>query len=170
MSILKNKQRTFLDIIDTHKGIIYKITNGYCKDQADRQDLTQEIILQLWRSFDKYDVKYSITTWMYRIALNTSISFYRKHKLRIENSTQLLSKHESALAIAEVYTENPDVTQLQGFIQELKEIDKAIILLYLDGLAQKDIAEIIGITSTNVSTRITRIKKNLRQKFQTIKE
>lgn len=167
---MERKKDIFLNIIERHKRIIYKITNAYCKDEVDRQDLIQEIILQLWLSLDKYDKAYSLTTWIYRIALNISISFYRKNRTRKEHNTQLTPTLESYLVASEPYSENPDLILLQGFIHELREIDKALILLYLDGLSQKEIAEIVGITATNVGSKLSRIKHKLRQKFQSLKQ
>lgn len=76
----KNKKDVFIKTIDKHKKIIYKIVNSYCLNKEDRKDLEQEIIIQLWNSFDKYDSNYKYSTWMYRIALNVAISFYRKEK------------------------------------------------------------------------------------------
>ena len=156
----------FISILENHKGIIYKITNSYCKNKSDQQDLMQEIILQLWKSYPKYDNQYKLSTWIYRIALNTSISNYRKNKVRKEKTTELTpilttSVNEVSPKEEEKYSD------LQKFIKELKEIDKAIILLYLEGLSQKEISKIMGITSSNVSTRINRIKISLKQKFNT---
>lgn len=156
----------FISILENHKGIIFKIVNSYCKEVEDRQDLIQEIIIQLWISFEEYNNQFKRSTWIYRIALNTSISFYRKNKLRKEKTVTIPALLESNLKVDEPFQENPDFIKLQGFIQELKEIDKALILLYLDGLAQKEIAKIVGITPTNVGTKIERIKKTLKQKFK----
>jgi RNA polymerase sigma-70 factor (ECF subfamily) len=160
----------FLSIIENHKGILYKIANSYCKDQEDRQDLIQEIIIQLWQSFENYNSQFKRSTWIYRIALNTAISFYRKNKVRRLKTTELSAILATSLKADEPFQDNPNLAILQVFIQELREIDKALILLYLDGLSQKEIAEIIGITPTNVGTKLSRIKKTLRQKFQTINE
>jgi len=166
---LDKKTDIFLGVIKSHKGIIYKITNSYCKDPQDRQDLIQEIILQLWQSFDKYNDQYKLSTWIYRIALNTSISFYRKNRFRKEKTTQFSAILETSLKTNEPYQEHPNIIQLESFIQELKELDKAMILLYLEGLSQKEIATIIGITPTNVGTKLSRIKKSLQQKFKNTK-
>lgn len=85
-----NKHRDqFLSILENHKGIIYKISNSYCKEGEDREDLVQEIIIQLWLSFDKYDKQYKYSTWIYTIALNTSISFYKKNKTRRNKTVEL---------------------------------------------------------------------------------
>lgn len=155
----------FISILDNHKRIIFKIVNSYCRDTEDRQDLIQEIIVQLWISFDKYDDRFKLSTWIYRIALNTSISFYRKNKARKQSTVTVSPILETTLKADDPDTDNRDFKKLQGFIQQLKEVDKALILLYLDGLAQKEIAEIIGISPTNVGTKIERIKRKLKQKF-----
>jgi len=123
---LDQKANIFLDIIENHKRIIYKITNSYCKENEDRQDLIQEIIIQLWQSFDKYDPQYSLSTWIYRIALNTSISYYRKNKVRKEKTTELSVILKASLKANEPFQENQDLILLQGFIKELKDIDKAL--------------------------------------------
>ncbi len=158
----------FLSVIEDHKGIIYKIVNSYCQEQEERQDLVQEIIIQLWQSFESYNTQFKLSTWIYQIALNTSISYFRKNKNHRQKRTELSKIFEESLMADEPFQEDPNLTRLQAFIQELKEIDKALILLYLDGLSQKEIAEIIGITPTNVGTKLNRIKKNLQVKFQAL--
>lgn len=156
----------FISILDNHKGVIFKIVNSYCKDVTDKQDLIQEIIIQLWISFEKYNNQFKLSTWIYRIALNTSISFYRKNKVRKEKTVISSAILQKTLKADEPFQENPNLLKLQGFIQELRELDKALILLYLDGLSQKEISKIIGIKPTNVGTKIERIKKTLKQKFK----
>jgi RNA polymerase sigma-70 factor (ECF subfamily) len=167
---LSKNRDIFISILENHKGIIYKIVNSYCKEFEDRQDLIQEIVIQLWLSFDKYDDRFKLSTWIYRIALNTSISYYRKNKIRKKKNFTASAILETTLKADEPFQENTDFNKLLGFIQELKNVDKALILLYLDGLNQKEIAKIIGITATNVGTKIARIKKTLKEKFQTLKE
>lgn len=159
----------FLSVLEAHKGIIYKIAHSYCKDEEDRHDLIQEIIIQLWLSFGKYNSQFKPSTWIYRIALNTSISFYRKNKTRKEKTSELTALIETSAKADDPVQENPELVLLQRFIAELKNIDKALILLYLEELSYNEIAEIVGITPTNVSTKIARIKKDLKQKFQTTK-
>lgn len=164
-----NKSDIFLTVISAHKGIIYKITNSYCKDTEDRKDLVQEIIVQLWNSFEKYNDQYKYSTWIYRIALNVAISFYRKANRRKEISNPIT---ESILNFSETSPPNEkeeDISILEQFISELKELDKGLMLLYLEEKSYKEIAEIIGITETNVATKIGRIKTNLKQQFSHIK-
>ena len=159
------KDQKFTRLIKENKGIIYKICNTYCADKIDRDDLAQEIIYNLWKSFNNYNAEFKFSTWMYRIALNVAISFYRQEK-KFKN-------HDSVSEGLIVFEENSDdkneiennLRLLQSFINELKEIDKAIILLYLDDKSHKEIAEITGFTETNVATRINRIKDKLRTNF-----
>jgi len=166
---MQTEQSTiFLSTIEKNKGIIYKVANAYCQNAEDRKDLIQEIIVQLWRSFDRYNDQYKYTTWMYRIALNTAISFYRKENRRKQVSSPL---SDNILELTEDYSAmetNKNIGYLKQFIAGLKELDKALMLLYLEEKSQKEIAEITGMSETNVSTRIGRIKKILKQKFATI--
>jgi RNA polymerase sigma factor (sigma-70 family) len=163
------KSETFLLVIQSNKGIIYKIANSYSHDAEDRKDLVQEIIIQLWKSFDNYTDQFKYSTWIYRIALNTAISFYRKENRRTQISNPI---SDSIINFGD--TSVPDETEekiafLQQFISELKELDKALMLLYLEEKSHKEIAEIIGISETNVATKIGRIKTILKQKFSNLK-
>jgi RNA polymerase sigma-70 factor (ECF subfamily) len=163
---LEKDREKFITVLENHKRIIFKIVNSYCREFEDRQDLIQEIIIQLWLSFEKYNDQFKLSTWIYRIALNTSISFYRKNKRRKEKTISLTSVLEGNFMEADPYLKNTDFQKLEGFIQQLKDLDKAIILLYLDDIGQREIAEIMGISQTNVATKINRIKKILKRKFQ----
>ena len=159
------KNQEFTRLIREKKGIIYKICNTYCADKDDRDDLAQEIIYNLWRSFDSFNAEFKFSTWMYRIALNVAISFYRREKK--------FKKHYTISEGLIVFEDKPEdrteveknLRQLQAFINELKEIDKAIILLYLDDKSHREISEITGFTETNVATKINRIKDKLRTNF-----
>lgn len=159
----------FLKLLESHKGIIYKVAKAYCKDPQDRQDVIQEVILQLWTSLNKYDKAYKQSTWVYRIALNTAISFYRKNRVQKENTVLLSPMIEASTRYEESLEEDPNLRRLMQFIEQLGEIDKSLMLLYLDGHKYKEIAEITGFSPTNVSTRISRIKKELKSKFQITK-
>jgi RNA polymerase sigma factor (sigma-70 family) len=161
---MQNAQQEFLKIIETNKRIIFKICNSYCQNVADREDLAQEIIFQLWKSWSSFNNEYKLSTWMYRIALNVAISFYRKE--RKTTNTVLMGDH--LLEFVDEDLEDgleANLNALQQFINELKPLDKALMLLYLEEKPHKEMAEIIGITSTNVATKIGRIKEQLKQKF-----
>lgn len=165
---MENRQTIFLSVIDHNKGIIYKVANAYCKNPDDRQDLVQEIIIQLWQSFDHYNNKYKYSTWIYRIALNVAISFYRKENRRKGIAKPFL---ESITHFAE--EKNDEVTEmnihlLHQFISELKELDRALMILYLEEKSHREMAEILGLTETNIATKIGRIKEKLKKKFSIV--
>jgi RNA polymerase sigma factor (sigma-70 family) len=157
----------FTELIRENKGIIFKICNAYCFSKEDRDDLAQEIIYNLWKSFAGYKAEFKFSTWMYRIALNVAISFYRKEK----NERRRVSYSENLLVFEEDGSPNTEEERnlqlLLKFIGELKEIDKSIMLLYLGDKSYKEIAEITGITESNVSTKIHRIKEKLKTNFLT---
>jgi len=158
----------FVNIISQNKKLIYKVCNSYCRDAEDRRDLVQEVIIRLWQSFGKYDERYKLSTWMYRIALNTAISHYRSGKRRLENTLPLTED------LLEIAGDNPEmetdgrVKQLYIFINALDELNRALMILYLDDNSYREIAGILGISETNVATKISRIKQQLKQQFATI--
>ncbi|RRA98764.1 RNA polymerase sigma factor [Larkinella rosea] len=163
------KSELFLSVIQANKGIIYKVAHSYCADAEDRKDLVQEITVQLWKSFDRYSDAYQYSTWIYRIALNVAISFYRKENRR-KPISEPLSDGILYFPDARITDElDENIGFLQQFISELKELDKALMLLYLEEKSQKEIAEIVGITESNVATKIGRIKQVLKQRFSTLK-
>jgi RNA polymerase sigma-70 factor (ECF subfamily) len=152
-------------VIDDHKGIIYKVSNLYCRNDEDRKDLVQEIIIQIWKSLERYDEQFRMSTWIYRISLNVAISYYRKHKTRKEKSRPL---SRDVLQVEEEHDhrqEELNIRLLYRYIQELNELDRALMMLHLDGRSYRDAAEILGISETNVATKISRIKNLLRKKF-----
>lgn len=158
-----SRQEDFLALLEEHKKILYKVASSYCRNPADRQDLAQEIVVQLWRSFDRYDESYRFSTWMYRIALNVAISFYRSETRRSRNT---VPAEDSILEIADARgSAEPDANLqlLQRFIEQLDELDRALVILYLDGNRYDTIAEVLGISETNVGTKISRIKQRLRR-------
>lgn len=157
--------REFLVVLNEHKGIIYKIANAYCQHAEDRKDLVQEINIQLWRSFKKYDPQYKRSTFIYRIAFNTAISFYRKEHRRKDLSHALSDDTLSPIDSGYNNQADEQLLLLHQSIAGLKDLDKALLLLYLDEKSLKEIAGIMEMSETNVSTKINRIKKILQQKF-----
>jgi RNA polymerase sigma-70 factor (ECF subfamily) len=158
------EQERFLALLEEHRKILYKVASSYCRNPEDRRDLVQEIVVQLWRSFDRFDDRYRFSTWMYKIAINVAISFYRSQSRRTRGAVPL---EESGLDLIAAETEevSEDVRLLHRFISELDELNRALILLYLDGNSYDTIAEILGISTTNVATKISRIKERLRRDF-----
>ena len=164
-----NQEEQFLEMLENHRGSLYKIANAYCRDAEARRDLVQEMTYHLWKSFGNYNDTYKHSTWIYRIALNVAISFYRKDHVRKEQ-TDILSDSILNLKDTEVPAESDQhLLLLQQFISELREMDKAVMLLYLEEKSHKEIAEIVGLSESNVGTKISRIKTNLTHKFSTFK-
>lgn len=165
----KVEKEKFLDIITTNKNLIYKVCNLYCSNPLYRSDLEQEILIQLWNSFKKFDGRVKISTWIYKIALNTAISQYRKEKKRIDKPMNL-DKYVISLPNIEY---NPEIDEalavLLKLIGQLSILDKALMMLYLDNYKHKDIAEILGISESNVATKIGRIKKSLKKQINNYK-
>jgi RNA polymerase sigma-70 factor, ECF subfamily len=157
-----NRQKDqFLDILEKNIGIILKIARAYSKTTSDKEDLTNDITLELWNSFERFRGNSKISTWIYRIALNTSMNYKRKKEKdrlffiedlkQIENLNWLIEQPDSS---------HSEI--LYQCIDELSQLNKAIILLYLDGNSHDEISEITGISKTNVGTRISRIKEQIK--------
>lgn len=156
-----------LGLIRNNEGIIFKICNSYCHNETDREDLAQDIIYQLLKSYHSFNDSYKFSTWMYRVALNVAISFYRKNKK--DNKIELKEDHPGYEEMSDHATDlENNLVMLHRLIDEMKELDKALMLLYLESKSYKEIAEIIGITETNVATKISRIKESLRKNFSTL--
>ena len=157
----------FVLLVDEHKGILFKVASAYCRTPDDRGDLAQEMIVQLWRAFPRFDERQRFSTWMYRIAMNVAISFYRKEWRRQRDVVPLdelgldVGGADRAFDAA-----SDDVRRLQQRLKTLGELDRALVLLYLDGYSHDETAELMGLTATNVSTRIARIKKKLQQEWE----
>ena len=156
------RQARFQALMDDHKRVLYKVCNSYCRNRHEREDLAQEIVVELWRSFPAFDERYRFSTWMYRIALNVAISFYRRESTR---TRYLLSDDEAVMnAMDESATESEEIRLLYQLIEELDPLSKALVLLYLDGNSHGEIAEALGITETNVATKISRLKQAMKHK------
>lgn len=155
----------FLAEIENHKKILYKVAYLYCTQAADRQDLIQEILIQLWRSFGRFDGRSKFSTWMYRVALNVAISWRRGQRLPFRDTVPLT---DAALE-NRVMEERPEERSIEvrlllgELLQKLGELDRALALLYLEGHDHDTIGEILGISNTNVATRMSRIKQKLRR-------
>ena len=150
----------FITLLEINIGIILKISKAYTNTAQDREDLINDIAFEMWKAFPNFKGKSKISTWVYRIALNTSMNYKRNSRRKKDfiQSAIELSNIEQAIDI----DNNPLIEMLYDCITELDEFSKAIILLYLDGYKHDEIAEITGISRTNVGTRISRIKEQLR--------
>jgi RNA polymerase sigma factor (sigma-70 family) len=165
----QDRQRFFQQIIEQHRGILFKVARTYCPNDDDRQDLIQEIMIQIWRSLDRYDDTYKLSTWLYRISLNVAISLYRKNSVRVRTYAPL-TEQTVQISANDPSDNERQLKQLERFISELKEIDKALMLLYLEGKSHAEIADVLGITVSNVGTKIGRIKLQLRKRFSEQKQ
>jgi RNA polymerase sigma-70 factor (ECF subfamily) len=155
----------FISVIKDNQNLIFKICYSYCSNIENRKDLQQEVLLQLWNSFSKFDGRVKLSTWIYRIALNTAISFYRNDSKHKDKKVTIDASIISLSNLEYVPEQDENIVLLYQFINNLNEMDKALILLYLDDNKYKDIAEILGISETNVATKINRIKKILKEHF-----
>jgi RNA polymerase sigma-70 factor (ECF subfamily) len=158
-----DKKEIFITAIKSNEGMIYKIASIYTNSIEDRYDLIQEIIYQLWKSFDSFNQKSSLSTWMYSVAMNVSIYHLKSGKrkiLTVPLEEQLLDFHEA------------DNTGLEEKLQVLRQhlnnlnlLDKGIVMLYLENKSYEEIAQIIGISVSNVGTKISRIKEKLKKQI-----
>ena len=159
-----DQQQAFEQFLETHKQLILKVAGTYCGDPELRKDLIHDIILQLWKSFPSYNQAYALSTWMYRIALNVSISSLRKESTR-KKTYEGLHQQGDLLYYQDPYMEER-LQLLYQHMEELKPMEKAMLILYLDSRQHTEIAEILGMTASNVSTKIHRIKTLLKSKVK----
>lgn len=156
---MKN-QGSFLVLLRQNQKILHKIAGAYSRSAADREDLTAEMTAALWKSFPGFDERRSFSTWIYRISLNVAISFYRSEHRRSEQN----AKSQSIPIQLYERDNEPDerVDRLTAFIAGLGDMDKALMLLYLDEHEYKSIAAVLGLTETNVATKLGRLKERAR--------
>ena len=163
----RDAQESFLRHLEEHRGIIGKVAMGYANGAADRRDLEQEIALQLWKSYPRYAPDRPFSTWMYRVALNVGISFLRRNT-QPTRQTVPLDELPGELADASATAEPPDerIALLQQVIATLAPLDRALVLLYLDEHSYREIASILGLTETNVATKLSRLKDRVREEIE----
>lgn len=159
-----DQHAAFLGHLDRHKTLLYKVANAYCPRREDRSDLIQDIVLELWRAWPRYDGRAAVSTWMYRIAVNLAISVFRGENRRIRDALPIEDfGMDLAAADRVLEADSDDLRSLHQLISRLDEVNRALILLYLEGYAQDEIAEMLGISASNVATRIHRIKQRLQR-------
>ena len=155
-----DEEHKFVNLINEHQGLIHKVCIMYENDREVRNDLFQEIVLQLWKSFPTFRGEAKISTWMYRIALNTAISGFRKETRKIVTE-DLREVHFNISDNGDESEEN--LQKLQWAIRQLNEIDRAMIMMALEEVPYEEIAETIGISQNNVRVRMNRIREKLRK-------
>jgi RNA polymerase sigma-70 factor, ECF subfamily len=158
--LTEEQEKSFVTLVKENQGLIHKVCILYETDKEARNDLFQEIVLQLWKSFPTFRGEAKITTWMYRIALNTAISGLRKLGRKIKTE-ELDEFHFNISDYAEDHFEE-DFQKLQWAIRQLTEIERAMIMMALDEVPYDEIAENIGITQNNVRVRMNRIREKIR--------
>lgn len=149
-------EKAYLQKIEEHKGIIFKVVNLYADDLEDRKDLYQEIVFQSWSAYARFEGNAKFSTWLYRISLNVALTFLNKSKKAAkikENTNQDLSFEPQELS------ERADF--LYRAIKQLAEIDRSIIMLHLDGFDNSEISEMTGLSKTNTNVKLHRIKQQL---------
>lgn len=155
---LASQQARFEALVAAHRGIVFKVATIYTRSRDDRQDLVQEILAQTWRAFPYYDESRRFSTWLYRVALNVAISARRRAGVR-DRATAAADPGTLAAVSAEP---DPRVRELYRVIDRLGAYDRALVMLYLEGHDQRTMREILGISEANVATRLTRIRRQLR--------
>jgi RNA polymerase sigma-70 factor (ECF subfamily) len=153
--------QAFVDLVYEHQGILHRICSVYGASADDREDLRQEILLQSWRSFASFNGRSKFSTWLYRVALNTALVRRRKAAATREVACQPAANVD--VAVDHRGERDPDVELLYHCIQELPELNRAIVLLHLEQHSYEQIAEITGLSRTNVSVRLVRIREKLRE-------
>ena len=158
---MKLTEPEFLALITEHKGILYKVSRMYFDQLEDQQDLFQEIILQLWKSLESFKGNSQFSSWMYRVALNTAIVFFKKEKRKPDSYTSI---NIDPIAY-DGYNDEKD-QQLVHFykaVQKLNKIEKALILQFIEGFSGKEIAENLGLSEVNVRVKTNRTKIKLQE-------
>jgi RNA polymerase sigma-70 factor, ECF subfamily len=154
-------EKEFLQIITENQGIIHKVCSIYCDLEEDRRDLFQEILVQLWKSYPSFRSESKFTTWMYRVALNTAITSFKKDKRQPDKSGVSYENLQMAEELYDSATED-QIKMLNKAVSNLTGIEKSIILLFLEDKKYEEIAEITGITQNYVRVKMNRIKKKLK--------
>jgi RNA polymerase sigma factor (sigma-70 family) len=158
-----DKKEAFITAIKNNEGLIYKIASVYTNDIEDRKDLVQEIIYQLWKSFDSFNQKSSLSTWMYRVAMNVAIYHLKINKrkvLTVPLDGQFLDFHEADNGGFE-----EKLLLFRQHLNNLNLLDKGIVMLYLENKSYEEIAQIVGISESNVGTKISRIKQKFKKQI-----
>ena len=156
-------QEEFVRQVEANEGIIQKICRLYGHTRPDREDLFQEIIVQLWKSVPKFKGESKFSTWLYRVALNTAISDFRKKKRSVPVSSTEGASIEIGQEPGNDIENHEQADALYAAIRLLPEIDKAIVMLYLENKSYEEMEDILGINNNNLRVKMNRIKEKLRQ-------
>ncbi|WP_316634961.1 RNA polymerase sigma factor [uncultured Flavobacterium sp.] len=158
---MKDKEQEFLNRIEKHKGILYKVSKMYMDNADDQQDLFQEIICQLWKSYDSFRNESQFSTWMYRVAVNTAIVFLKKEKRKVDKyeiASENIKEDEG-----DSHVKESQIDHFYKAVQKLEKIDKAIIFYQLEGFSHKEIGDNLGISEGNARVKLNRAKEKLKE-------
>ncbi len=158
---MKSKQDIFTGYLRDHQGIIIKVARMYADNPDDQSDLIQEISLQLWKSFDGFKGDSKFSTWLYRVALNTAITFLKKEKRRVDKMS--LGVGVEAISDMPEVDKNSQLAHFYRAVQDLNQIEKALIFLFIEGLAHKEIAVNLGLSEVNTRVKLNRTKQKLQE-------
>ncbi len=154
-------EKDFVETIETHRGIIFKVCKMYCPLDEDCDDLYQDIVAQLWKAWGGFRGEAKISTWIYRIALNTAISGFRKQKRNpLQHS---VTADNISLSYEDGRQRKEEMEMLHAAITQLSEVEKAMVMLYLDEVGYEEIADVMGITQNNVRVKMLRIREKLKK-------
>lgn len=158
----QNLEPEFISLLDKNQNLIHKICRLYTTDEAAHKDLFQEISIQLWNAFPRFRGESKFTTWAYRVALNTAISLYRKKARDISTTSydQEICKFEYA---EYNYEEEEQLKLMYAAVQQLTDIEKAIVFMYLEDKGYEEISQTLGISSINARVKMNRIKSKLKK-------
>jgi RNA polymerase sigma factor (sigma-70 family) len=156
---------TFAALVEGHRGIVFKVAHTYCWQADDRDDLAQDILAQAWRAFSNYDTGRPFPTWLYRIALNVAISWVRGPGRRQQRTEPFDAERHDRVIAASDEEDDARIRELYRVIRSFEPLNRALLLLYLDEHSHRDIAQILGISETNVATKISRLKQRLKQRL-----
>jgi RNA polymerase sigma-70 factor, ECF subfamily len=154
-------EKEFIDLINEHKGIVHKICNVYFFKNPYKEDYYQEMLIRIWKAYPGYKGESAFSTWLYRVALNTAIDIVRKQTIQPKFSE--LSATDYAIPDGNQLIESERRDRLYQAINQLSEVEKAIIILYLEEYDYKEISAIIGISESNTGVKISRIKSQLKK-------
>jgi len=152
-------QQEFLSLVEEHQGVVHKVVNLYADNVDDRKDLRQEILCQAWSAYERFNGDSKFSTWLYRVSLNTALTFLKrgkKHRPDTEAIPDVPEKVKNSL---------DDVEQLRWAIRQLEMVDRLLINLHLEGYSNEDIARFSGLSDGNVRVRLHRIKQKIQEQF-----
>jgi RNA polymerase sigma factor (sigma-70 family) len=161
---LKEKEKEFLARIESHKGILYKVSKMYMDNPDDQDDLFQEIICQLWKAYDSFRNESQFSTWMYRVAVNTAIVFFKKEKRKVDNYA--LSSDDIKEELSDSEIKESQINHFYLAVNKLDKIEKALVFYHLEGYSHKEIGDNMGISEGNARVKLNRTKNKLKETIE----